>query len=313
MKRAAAISLAFTILLWVFVPAIAEDSQTIDLSNYNFQQLISLRQQIDGQLTWIATNEDHSDYSLDGLVYVSNGSEICINLYEGTNPLVIIPSEIEGLPVTKVHQNTFKSNKTITAVILPDGMTEIPERFFSGCTNLESVIMPSSITKIGSYSFEQLFGIKSLVLHEGITHISINAFYRCLHIEGVLILPSTLQTLDAKAFEGCDDLSGVIIQGDTSVWPSAFLCKNLKFVYVKNGCMPSFKANSFGAGLEVAILPDSVISIDEEAFSECNRLTIVCPAGSYAESYAKSHFIMCDTEHYNQYVQEYDAQYIQNN
>ena len=84
----------------------------------------------------------------------------------------------------------------------------------------------------------------------------------------------------------------------------------MKFIYVKKDCAVSFDGRPFESSLEVAILPATVTSIGEHVFDACNRLTIVCPAGSYAETYAKQHFIMCDTANYNQYVQEYDANYL---
>lgn len=288
MKKTIVILLAFSMMISFAVRGVAEDNQAVDLSSYSFQQLVALRQQIDAQLTQIATNVDHSGYSLDGLVYVSNGSEIRINLYEGTNPEVIIPTEIDGLPVTQIHPNAFKGNKTITSVVLPEGITEIPEEFFRGCDKLKNVKIPNTIEKINRLAFFDT------------------------HLNGVILFPSSLTSIGSEAFVWCD-VNGIIIQNDIEIDYNAFNYNdNMVFLYLKDN-VERFDGESLRAkNLEMAILPASLISIGDNIFEDCNRLVIVCPAGSYAESYAKQHFIMCDTEHYDQYVQEYDAKYLNN-
>ncbi len=66
----------------------------INLDDYSFQQSVLLRQQIDEELTAIATNVDFSDYTMDSFLYVSNGKEIRINSVIGNPTELIIPSEI---------------------------------------------------------------------------------------------------------------------------------------------------------------------------------------------------------------------------
>ena len=286
----------------------ALDDEGNDLGDSSFQQLIAQRQQIDARLVQLAANIDHSDYSHDGLIYVSNGSEVRINYFEGSNSKVIVPHEIDGLPVTQFQQGAFKNNESITSVALPDGIKEIPRETFYSCRNLQTVYIPSSVTSIGYGAFA-FTDLKSISLPEGITDIDHGAFWYCDELEGVIILPTTLTRLGNFVFWDCNRISGVVIQSSISVREKAFRGSNIKFIYVKEGCMVDFGEEPFESGLELAILPDTVTSIGEKVFDVCNRVTIVCPAGSYAETYAKQHFIMCDTEHYEQYTQLYDAQF----
>ena len=304
------IAILVLVLLVISVASMAEDASSVDLNNYSFQELVSLRQQIDARLVQLSTEIDHSAYSLDGLVYVSNGSEIRINLYEGTNTDLVIPSEIDGIPVTQIHPNAFKGNKTITSIVLPEGMTEIPKEFFADCTKLESVSLPKSVTKIGWWAFNDTYKLKNIVLHEGITELSSAAFQRAEGLEGVIVLPKSLTTMGDYAFSRCDKLDGAIIQSNLTVYDCTFSCERMKFIYVCEGNVVSFEGKPFDPGLEVAILPDTVTQIADGVFENCNRLTIVCPAGSYAEKYAKNNFIMCDTEHYSQYVEQYNTEYL---
>ena len=280
-----------------------DDTSVTDLSGYNFQALIFLRQQIDSQLIKLAMSVNSSQ---DGFVYVSNGSEVRINQYEGSNPIVIVPSEIDGLPVTQFHQNAFKGNIIITSVTLPEGTTEIPQEFFKDCTSLKNVYLPNSVTRIGRSAFLHDTKLDSIILHEGIIEIEDAAFQRCEHLKGVAILPTSLMNFGGFVFSRCDNMSGAIIQSNITVGDYSFSNHSMKFIYVKDGCNVSFEKTPFDDGLEVAILPETVTNIGDNVFDECNKLRIVCPAGSYAEMYAKQHFIMCDTEHYSQFVQDYD-------
>lgn len=279
----------------------------VDISNMTYEELLALRRQIDTRIIQLAKEGSKSADAADGFVYVSNGSEICIKLYEGNNPEVVIPSEIDGLPVTQIHPSTFKGNQTITSVVLPEGMTEIPDDFFNSCSKLENVYLPETVTKIGSGAFTYDSKIKNFTFHEGITELGSAAFQLCRGLTGVVILPKSLKTLEAYVFSRCDSLEGAVIQSNLTISDLAFATSSFKFIYVCKGCSVSFKGTPFEPELEIAILPETVYDIGDSVFEVCNRLTIVCPAGSYAESYAKKHFIMCDTEHYEQYVQEYAA------
>ena len=45
--------------------------------------------------------------------------------------------------------------------------------------------------------------------------------------------------------------------------------------------------------LRFAVIPSMTVKLGEDCFEGCTRLTIVCPAGSTAESYASQHGIDC--------------------
>jgi hypothetical protein len=71
--------------------------------------------------------------------------------YKGTSKDVVIPAEINGIPVTSIEEGAFYK-KELTSVIIPDSVTSIGSYAF--CTNkLTSVIIPDSVTSIGSYTF----------------------------------------------------------------------------------------------------------------------------------------------------------------
>ena len=69
-----------------------------------------------------------ADYTTgaDGdFVYANYGSYCTILEYTGTDRNVVIPSEIESLPVTGVEQSAFYNNDYIQSVVFPSGVTKL--------------------------------------------------------------------------------------------------------------------------------------------------------------------------------------------
>ena len=64
---------------------------------------------------------------------------VTITKYTGTESTVILPSKISSWPVTKIGEDALKDNTTITSVTIPASVTEIGSNAFAGCTNLTSV------------------------------------------------------------------------------------------------------------------------------------------------------------------------------
>ena len=64
---------------------------------------------------------------------------VTITKYTGTESTVILPSTINSWPVTKIGEDAFQDNTTITSVTIPANVTEIGSNAFADCTNLTSV------------------------------------------------------------------------------------------------------------------------------------------------------------------------------
>ena len=84
-------------------------------------------------------------------------------------------------------------------------------------------------------------------------------------------IPGSVAVISENVFSACAGLETVILEeGVTEICSSAFsFCKELKTIKI----------------------PKSVTSIDDLAFSFCEKLSIHAPVGSYAETYAKEHYI----------------------
>lgn len=64
---------------------------------------------------------------------------VTITKYTGKESTVILPSTINSWHVTKIGEDAFQDNTTITSVTIPANVTEIGSNAFAGCTNLTSV------------------------------------------------------------------------------------------------------------------------------------------------------------------------------
>ena len=73
----------------------------------------------------------------------------------------------------------YAPGKTDTTFSIPDGVTSIRYKAFSGCTNLASVTIPDSFTSIGSSAFSNCSSLASVVIPDSVTSIGYEAFYGC--------------------------------------------------------------------------------------------------------------------------------------
>ena len=60
--------------------------------------------------------------------------------------------------------------------IIPDGMTEIGDDAFRGCTSLKSIVIPDSVTRIGDYAFCYCNSLTGIVIPDSVTEIGYRAF-----------------------------------------------------------------------------------------------------------------------------------------
>jgi len=176
-----------------------------------------------------------SDFKYD---LTSDGKGIVILKYTGKGGNVIVPNEIEGMPVIRLGESNgaggFKGTK-VTGVVLPDtivvssdyygdttagfydtplqsitfpkGIAVIPDHFFENCKSLKSIDIPGTVKVIGAFAF-QGSGLTSIVIPEGVETIEQNAFRYCKDLKSVT-LPESIREIRHDAFAGCSSLETV--------------------------------------------------------------------------------------------------------
>ena len=81
---------------------------------------------------------------------------LAIAQYCGNDKEFVIPSEIDGIPVTKINGYAFEGCKSLTSVTIPDTVTTIYYEAFLDCPMLKEVTIPASVKEISNYAFGYL-------------------------------------------------------------------------------------------------------------------------------------------------------------
>ena len=214
--------------------------------------------------------------------------------------------------VTEIGEDAFYGCSSLTSITISDSVTSIGNSAFEGCSSLTSITIPDSVTSIGSSAFEGCSSLTSITIPDSVTEIGNSAFKGCtsLPIENniryadtyvVEVTNNTLTSYTLKenvrfigtsAFSGCTSLTNITIPNSvTSIGNDAFRnCTSLTSVHITDvaaWCGIIFSngdANPLGYAHNLylngelvtdLVIPDSVTSIGNSAFSYCTSLTSV--------------------------------------
>ncbi len=239
-----------------------------------------------------------SNVTDDGIKYdtYTGVDGITIVGYSGENETVVIPSEIDGEPVTRISGSFFCTNK-IKHCIISDGVSEIYSDvswIVRGPSTIESVSLPDTIKTIGDGVFAKCVNLSNITLPESLTSIGEGVFYECSSLTSVKI-PDKVISIERSMFECCGSLKSVEIPDNvTSIGQYAFYeCYQLNNIIIPEGLI-SIGSHAFCRCKTIGklIIPDSVTQIDECAFSLSydDRIPIYGNPDSYVKKY-------CDTDY----------------
>ena len=236
------------------------------------------------------------DCTVDGVkwIYSVTNREAVI----GTNPYrraaindatsgdLVIPSSLNGYPVTCIRYGAFSGCTNLTSIIIPKSVKSIGEGVFYGCTGLTSVTIPNSVTNIDSGAFYNN-SIQSILVEDG------NENY--CSVDGVLFskdmttiiafpggrsggyeIPGGVTNVGAYAFRGCKDLVSVTLPDCVmNIWNGAFWgCTKLTSMTISDRVTKIGSHTFYGCtDLSSVVLSDRVTEIGDWAFYGCKNLT----------------------------------------
>lgn len=165
--------------------------------------------------------------------YTIENSEATITGYTGTAENLVIPSAVDGCPVTSIGKAAFSANETLVSVVVPYGVRTLAEDSFTGISTLQSLSLPTSLQYIGVGAFSGCSQLSSVSIPEGVTELGLCAFMYCTGLEQ-LSLPDSLVTIGGYAFDDCWLLEEVTIPRNVAtIGDRAFsMCRALSTINV---------------------------------------------------------------------------------
>ncbi|MCL2168384.1 MAG: leucine-rich repeat domain-containing protein, partial [Lentimicrobiaceae bacterium] len=177
--------------------------------------------------------------------------------------------------------------KSITTVVIGNGVTTIGRYAFFSCTALASVVLPNSVTTIGSVAFYGCTALESVVLPNSVTTIENSAFSNCTALESITVESGNpnYSSTDGVLFNkdktvivcypaGKKESSYLIPNGVTTIGDHAFsTCRALESITIPNS-VTTIGDHAFSTcrALESITIPNSVTTIGDYAFSDCQAL-----------------------------------------
>lgn len=173
--------------------------------------------------------------------------------------------------ITSIEESVFFDCNNLTSIVIPNNVTSIGGNAFYNCSSLTSVVIPDSVTNIGSYAFNGCKSLQSITIPENLKSIAYYTFEGCSSLTSMKI-PKNVEEIDFYAFEGCSNLSEFIVDSDNSSFTSedgVLFDKNMETLL---HC-PAKKSGDY-------TIPNSVTSIEHNAFWHCSELTsVIIPDG----------------------------------
>ena len=257
-----------------------------------------------------------ADFVVDDICYNINGNEAAVTrkglpgfLFIGYSGPVVIPATVtyNGItyPVTSIEALAFYRCTELTSIDIPNSVTEIGQEAFANCPGLTSIvvesgnprfdsrnncnaiiettdntliagckntIIPNSVTKIGNFAFERCGSLTSIVIPNSVTSIGHYAFYCCDSLTSVDI-PNSVIEIGYGVFESCFGLTSIVVESGNPRYDS------------RNNCNAIIETayNTLIYGCKNTIIPNSVTTIDDYAFYDCDGLTSIVIPNSVTE------------------------------
>lgn len=168
-----------------------------------------------------------------------------------------------------IYGSIFKNCPKLTEIVVTEGTTVIPVDAFYGCESIVRIQLPSTLREIENSAFGECTGLEEISFQDGLLKIGEYAFKKCVSLKTV-DLPDSVEHIQAGIFSDCTALESFdypLSWTNTLHYESLF--SNVYGGRQVSGCTKITKL----------VVPEGVVIIPDNAFSDCDNLTeVVLPS-----------------------------------
>jgi len=169
--------------------------------------------------------------------------------------------------VVSIDDRAFHDCSSLTAVSIPNSVTNISSFAFSNCSGLTEVEIPNSVTKIGTQAFAYCTGLTSIEIPNSVTELFGSTFGGCSNLTAINVVS------DNPAYYSMD---GVVFNRNSQIALIAFPeGKQESYDIPKEVMHIAYDAFFNNTHLKSVTIPNSVKSIGDAAFYGCSGLTSI--------------------------------------
>jgi hypothetical protein len=262
-------------------------------------------------LTWVLTSDSVLTISGSGAMpnYTSTtGSPWSI--YRTS----YITTAVIGDSVTSIGNYAFNASTKLTSITIGNSVTSIGDAVFRYCTVLTAITFPNSVISIGSSVFSDCSALTTVTIGNSVTSIGNNTFWLCTNLQTInynainctsvgpssseysgtfttlnignrvksipnnaffngsqlisVTIPDSVTSIDAAVFGNCISLTSIYVDSNNAVYASenGVLFNKSKTLLIR---CPIGKTDTN------YIIPNSVITIENDAFFNCGSLVSI--------------------------------------
>ena len=207
---------------------------------------------------------------------------------------IMVPGEIDGMPVVGIAENAFLNRNDIKKVTIRSRVRYVGEYAFAGCESLKAVTLENGLQYIGKGAF---FGdgiLEEILIPDSVAFIGENSFGDCTEL-GTITFPKTAH-VDDYAFEGSRwqelrDGSGFQIRGSCLISARGNEGGTLEIPYGVTRTVDNPSVNGYVDAVvgqymvwgdniqyEEIILPDTVVRLGQGSFNRTEIDRIILPS-----------------------------------
>ena len=212
---------------------------------------------------------------------------------------ITLPDSLEELGT-----GVFRHAESLETINFPTLIIAIPNVAFQYCLSLKSVVIPATVSEIGHSAFSYCYGLDSLRIEGDITTIGDSVFFNCYNLTSIYYNSSIGGDVGDENYIFYN--AGSSTEGVTLTLGTNAVIPNKLFDPVFDENKPLITAVAFEDGrtaitsiysdglpyLESITIPDSVTTIEPDAFTGCEGALY----NEYGITYADGWAIFCDKE-----------------